>query len=247
MDNAPAWDAPLESVPSAGDVHLDRRDVATVAAALRPTDRDYRHYLGIVADLRDAGWDTEHQVAASPFVVEDPAFTAIAARASSDLAEVAPALHEDPAPLTDLASSARAGLAALWDDDTGWYRPFDLRAATAIGPLTAGGLVACWAIAREPDEHELARVARMLTRLDTWHDVVPGSVPTCDPDAAEFDPARYWRGPVWVLVNWLVADGLARSCARPRASSSSAAASASTTTRARVRGSAATGSRGRPR
>ena len=23
-----------------------------------------------------------------------------------------------------------------------------------------------------------------------------------------FDPIRYWRGPVWVLVNWLVADGL---------------------------------------
>jgi glycogen debranching enzyme len=34
-------------------------------------------------------------------------------------------------------------------------------------------------------------------------------VATCDPSANEFEPARYWRGPVWVLVNWLVAGGLA--------------------------------------
>jgi glycogen debranching enzyme len=34
------------------------------------------------------------------------------------------------------------------------------------------------------------------------------AVTTCDPAAPAFDPVRYWRGPVWVLVNWLVADGL---------------------------------------
>ena len=33
---------------------------------------------------------------------------------------------------------------------------------------------------------------------------------TCDPGDPAFDPIRYWRGPVWVIVNWLVADGLSR-------------------------------------
>jgi glycogen debranching enzyme len=40
---------------------------------------------------------------------------------------------------------------------------------------------------------------------------VPCSIPTTDPDDRSFDPVRDWRGPVWVLVNWLVADGLMRS------------------------------------
>ncbi|WP_374210295.1 hypothetical protein [Frankia sp. AgW1.1] len=36
----------------------------------------------------------------------------------------------------------------------------------------------------------------------------PASLPL---DAPEFDPARYWRGPVWPMVNWLLVDGLNRS------------------------------------
>jgi glycogen debranching enzyme len=202
MDNAPCWDEPLRAVPMAGHPHLARRDVATVAAAYRPTDFDYRHYLGIVAALRGAGWDTEQQVAASPFAVEDVAFTAITSRAARDLANVARAIDADAAWLDMFAEDTRDALSQLWDDDAGWCRPFDLRAARALGPRTATGLVALWAGGVEGD-----RVDRMLERLDAWRVETPFGVPTCDPGASGFDPVRYWRGPVWVLVNWLVADG----------------------------------------
>jgi glycogen debranching enzyme len=33
-------------------------------------------------------------------------------------------------------------------------------------------------------------------------------VPTTPSDEAGFDPKRYWRGPVWVNVNWMIARGL---------------------------------------
>ena len=33
-------------------------------------------------------------------------------------------------------------------------------------------------------------------------------VPSTDPDAASFEPQRYWRGPVWAVVNWMIARGL---------------------------------------
>jgi glycogen debranching enzyme len=35
-------------------------------------------------------------------------------------------------------------------------------------------------------------------------------VPTVPPAAPEFNPVRYWRGPVWINVNWLVRSGLSR-------------------------------------
>ena len=30
-----------------------------------------------------------------------------------------------------------------------------------------------------------------------------------DPGHASFEPARYWRGPVWAVVIWMIATGIA--------------------------------------
>jgi glycogen debranching enzyme len=204
MDNSPSWDQPLSVVPEVSNDHIERRDVATVSADQRPSQREYRQYLGIVDALRSAGWDTERQPADSPFSVEDPGFTAIAARAAADLASVAAAAGLDSREPGRLAESMRTGLDALWDDDLGWYRPYDVLGKCPVGPATSSGLVAVWAGIPE------ARARRMMERVDSWRHSLPGSIPTAQPDDQSFDPIRYWRGPVWVLVNWLVADGLLR-------------------------------------
>ena len=202
MDNSPSWDDPLSVVPEASDAHIDRRDVATVAADERPSQREYRQYLGIVETLRAAGWDSERQPGDSPFAVEDPCFTAVTARAAADLAAVASAADLDGRQPARIAATARAGLDALWDDDLGWFRPYDVIGRRSTGPATSIGLVALWGgISGE-------RAQRMVERIDKWRGVLPWSIPTTDPKGSSFDPVRYWRGPVWVLVNWLAADGL---------------------------------------
>jgi glycogen debranching enzyme len=33
-------------------------------------------------------------------------------------------------------------------------------------------------------------------------------LPSTAPSSPAFEPKRYWRGPVWAVVNWLVAEGL---------------------------------------
>jgi glycogen debranching enzyme len=203
MDNSPAWDAPLRATPETSNQHLERRDVKTVSAKERPSTKEYRHYLGIVEALRNAGWDTERQVTDSPFAVEDPAFTAITARAAADLAAVATIFGEDATDLQAIAARARAGLEALWDNTLGWYYAFDVRAGTSTGPATAAGLIALYGGVNGE------RGKRMVERLRGWSDVVKFEVASSDPHEPGFDPIRYWRGPVWVLVNWLIADGLA--------------------------------------
>ena len=36
----------------------------------------------------------------------------------------------------------------------------------------------------------------------------PDLLPSVPPDQPEFEADRYWRGPVWVNINWLVVRGL---------------------------------------
>lgn len=204
MDNSPRWDAPLRAVPEATHRHLERRDVATVAAKQRPTDAEYRRYLGIVATLRDAGWDTEHQIEASPFAVEDVAFTAIAARAATDLGAAGRRHGFDTSAVDEIANTLRRAIGALWDHDASWFLPFDVRAGRTIRSVTAGGLLPLWAGAAGSDH-----VDPLLARLDAWGETLAIAVPSAAPDGPGYDPERYWRGPVWVLLNWMVAEGLA--------------------------------------
>ncbi len=35
-------------------------------------------------------------------------------------------------------------------------------------------------------------------------------IPSHDPDAPGYNGERYWRGPAWLIVNYMVADGLER-------------------------------------
>jgi neutral trehalase len=131
-------------------------------------------------------------------------FTAITARAAADLAAAGGAAGLDTTPVERVAAATRAGIGALWDDDDGWFRSFDVKARAPVSPLTSGGPVAWWAHAATPEQ-----TSRMLARLDDWSAAVPYAVASSDPTDATFEPERYWRGPVWVLVNWMIADGLA--------------------------------------
>jgi glycogen debranching enzyme len=54
------------------------------------------------------------------------------------------------------------------------------------------------------------RAKAIADRIAAIGDKVRYVVPSHDPDAKSFDARRYWRGPVWLVVNFLIADGLRR-------------------------------------
>ena len=51
----------------------------------------------------------------------------------------------------------------------------------------------------------------MAATLEKWAARVPWLVPSTDPADPKFEPLRYWRGPIWAVVNWMIADGFAGS------------------------------------
>jgi glycogen debranching enzyme len=49
----------------------------------------------------------------------------------------------------------------------------------------------------------------MTATLQRWAEQVRYLVPSTAPDDPRFDALRYWRGPVWAVVNWMIAEGAA--------------------------------------
>jgi glycogen debranching enzyme len=54
-----------------------------------------------------------------------------------------------------------------------------------------------------------AHAAALTATLTRWGERVNRVVPSGDPFYAYFDPKRYRRGPVWAVVNSMIADGMA--------------------------------------
>ena len=48
----------------------------------------------------------------------------------------------------------------------------------------------------------------MVSTLEEWTEREFLLVPSTSPFDPNFEPQRYWRGPIWPHVNWMISEGL---------------------------------------
>ncbi|RED18088.1 MGH1-like glycoside hydrolase domain-containing protein [Pontivivens insulae] len=205
-DNSIDWDAPFAAVPTDGVEPYTRRDTMHANPDHRPTKEQYDRYIWLVQHFRSLKWDTEVLHDASPFRVVDPGFNAILIRSCAAVAELAAALGEGEIAKESRAMAAKgtAALDQLWSDTRGQYLCYDRAKEEFIDSPSIGGLLTVFAPIPE------GRAQAIADRLNQIGKTAEFLVPSHDPVAPEFDGARYWRGPVWLIMNTMISDGLAQ-------------------------------------
>jgi hypothetical protein len=202
LDNSPVWDEPLSLVEPVSPTSFVRRDLGHAADGERPTDLDYGRYVRLAADYRDSGFADALEECA--FAVEDPLTNALLAAGEAALAAIAAELGTDPAPHHRRAAALTEALVSrLYDPGEQLFFARDAHTKVLLRRRTVGGLVPLL-VPDLPVVEELLKTARgEHFRLG---EVSP--VPSYDLTAADFEPARYWRGPAWFNTGWLIWHGL---------------------------------------
>jgi len=206
-DNLPDWDEPLSYVDISGVGDYQRRDIQHIAADQRPQKIDYDRYMALLQFGRKNHWDDKIIADNNPFWVADVGMNAILRRAERDLAQMAKKLGMDEISqnATRRADRLEQGFEALWSDQVGGYVSLDLRHDKQAAYLSAGTFLAFYATS-----HPQPHTSQMMDTLRAWTARVSYGVPSFDPTHPLFDSIRYWRGPVWAIINWMIADGLYR-------------------------------------
>ena len=211
MDNSPLWDAVFSHIALGdGDVpEYERVDRKFADPAGRPTDSEYDFYAYLVKLYRDRGYDSAEIAADCPFVVHDVLFNSLLVQSNRDLAALTALAGEDPQRHERRAEETAAAIERrLWNEDEGAYFDRDVRTGAWIDVRVGSSFAPLYAGAPSPE-----RAAFLVRRLHDFSvPVEPAgrAVPSLGTGDPSFEAIRYWRGPVWPIVNWVAYRGLRR-------------------------------------
>ncbi|MCO5215654.1 MAG: hypothetical protein M9950_05810 [Thermomicrobiales bacterium] len=209
MDNSPRWDSAMAriEVPKDDLPPYTRRDLAHVSdPSQRPTNEDYDRYIWILEVLKRSRYRVDVGYDQLPFRVKDVFFTALLVAGNESLmhiASIAGADLEDMDIIEEWIALGRRGLTARWDDATGRCLDYDVVSDTEIDVDTIASISPIFA-------GQVSRGVRQAI-IDRWQssaltghpDLRWKLPPSTSLDAPQFNTTRYWRGPVWPVINWL--------------------------------------------
>jgi alpha,alpha-trehalase len=185
----------------------ERLDLKLVDASQRPIKPHYDKYLFLMYLYQKWGWDEEKILAESPFRVQDPMSNAILLRSNQALLEIAQLLgrEEDVATITGWQRQTEAGLEELWDEEDGLYYALDLVDGRPIKARTTSSLIPLFypGLPQARAERLAANIQRLMDENLDMH-----MIPSAFPSEPTFEPQRYWRGPVWPIINTVIIQGL---------------------------------------
>lgn len=205
-DNSSEWDDALARVDTADVAPYQRRDTGHVDAAMRPKQEEYDRYVAILQFGRECGWDQRTIANLGPFRMIDVGMSMELLRANRDLLALAEVQgdYEAAGELRARIALSERGMDWLWNEEVGAYCSRDVTTGESSGLVTNASFLAFYA--GVGSESQRARLIDALARISGSAQYL---LPSLEAGSRAYDHRRYWRGPVWLVVSYMVAQGLA--------------------------------------
>ena len=205
-DNSPLWDESLDRIHiRPGDLPpYERRDNKIADPSERPTSEQYDRYVYLLLLGKKHRYDGPGIAEESPVLIQDDMMNAILIKSNESLVSIGKELGFDTAEIEEWQQqSLRSFREKCWNETLGMFTPYDLRGGKQIAEKEIGGLVPLFA--GIPDAHQAQKLNAYLENL---HQRGFYLTPSFDVDSPRFDSKRYWRGPIWPHMNWMIYHGL---------------------------------------
>lgn len=205
-DNSSEWDHALARIDTSGVGAYTRRDTGHVDPAMRPRQDEYDRYVAILQFGRDCGWDHRKIAEQGPFRMVDVGMSMMLLRANRDLLVLAETIGDRGVAeeLKGRIALSVRGMDWLWNAEVGAFCSRDAATQESSGLVTNASFLAFYAGAGTADQRRC-----LLAALERISGSAAYLVPSLEAGSRDYDHRRYWRGPIWLVVNHMIARGLA--------------------------------------
>ncbi|MBC8413553.1 MAG: DUF547 domain-containing protein [Nitrospira sp.] len=214
MDNAPSWDAVMEGLDFSAIKLPDykRKDTeSSVSAEMRPTKEYYDYFVYLLELFKMARYDEKTIAEDCPFMVCGPLFNAILCASNEALIKLSEILHEPYKEIEEWYSLTAGSVRdKLYNSERGIFDALNIHANALINLDTAAGFTPLFGGAASSTQ--AARIYEYLNSKSfcALHQGNCFTIPSYDTQKPDFRRENYWRGPVWININWMLMQGLRR-------------------------------------
>ncbi len=205
-DNSPIWDESMNRITIDKNQlpPYERQDTKLADSKERPTSEQYDRYVYLLTLGKKYKYDERAIFEESPFLIQDTLMNAVLIRSNQALIRIGERFGFDVAEIKEWQQQAKPRFAEkMWNEALQIYVVYDLRANKQVLHKEIGGLTALFA--EIPDEEKAKKLNHYLLSL---HQRAYYLCPSFDVDSPLFDSKRYWRGPIWPQMNWMIYQGL---------------------------------------
>ncbi len=211
MDNSPLWDEPLNRI----DINkvkipdFQRKDDKIIDPEQRPRDIDYKRYIYLVDIFRKNQYDEKKIFLDCPFLTIDPLFNSVLCASNLALIKIADIIGQSYKEIEEwYRLTSRAVRDELYSYRDKIFYGYDFVADKLLEKPTAAGFLPLFGeIPTQTQAEELLEYMNSASFCHIHEDEC-FAIPNYDKRKEDFSRKNYWRGPVWININWMIYQGL---------------------------------------